>query len=57
MKREINNDIIHENLLKGKGVLAFDEKANYREWKQKIKDKEAEYDGKINNKPSSQSGF
>ncbi len=39
MRREINNDIIHENLLKGKGVLAFDEKANYREWKQKIKDK------------------
>lgn len=39
MRREINNDIIHENLLKEKGVLAFDENANYAEWKQKIKDK------------------
>ena len=39
MRRNINNDIIHENLLKGKGALAFNENADYQEWKQKIKDK------------------
>ena len=36
MRREINNDLVHENLLRQKGALAFDENANYPEWKKKV---------------------
>ena len=39
MRREINNDLVHENLLRQKGALAFDENANYPEWKKKVEEK------------------
>ena len=31
--RKIDNDIIHENLLKNKPILAFDENVDYAKWK------------------------
>ena len=37
--RKIDNDIIHENLLKNKPILAYDEKKDYAEWKSQIKQK------------------
>lgn len=37
--RKIDNDIVHENLLKDKPLLAFDENANYQEWKEQIRQK------------------
>ena len=37
--RELNTDTLHEALMKRKPLLAFDENANYEEWKAKIKEK------------------
>ena len=37
--KTINNDIIHEQLLNKKPLLAYDEKNDYAEWKQKVKEK------------------
>ena len=37
--RKIDNDIIHENLLKNKPILAFDDNANYKEWKERLRQK------------------
>ena len=37
--REINNDIVHDNLFKDKPLLAYDEKNDYAAWKQQLKDK------------------
>ena len=39
MRREINNDLLHEALMRRKPLLAFDENANYDEWKAQIKAK------------------
>lgn len=38
MKR-IDNDIIHENLLKAKPILAYNEANDYTAWKKQVKDK------------------
>ena len=37
--REMNTDSLHESLMKRKPLLAFDENANYDEWKAKVKEK------------------
>lgn len=38
MKR-IDNDIIHENLMQEKPILAFDENVDYQKWKGQVRDK------------------
>ena len=40
--RKIDNDLIHERLLKNRPLLAFDEKDNYVEWKEKVRQKYVE---------------
>lgn len=40
--RELNNDLLHEELLKQKPLLAFDENADYPAWKAQIKEKYVE---------------
>ena len=45
MKKEINVDVIHEELFKDKPLLAFDEKADYQTWKKQIKEKYIEFLG------------
>ena len=35
----IDNDIVHEELLKAKPILAYDEQRNYAEWKKQVKQK------------------
>lgn len=35
----IDNDVVHENLLKDKPLLAFDEQADYTEWKKQVQEK------------------
>ncbi len=37
--KKIDNDVIHEQLLKNKPLLAYDEKNDYIEWKEKVKRK------------------
>ena len=37
--KTINNDVIHEQLLSQKPLLAYDEKNDYAEWKQKVREK------------------
>jgi cephalosporin-C deacetylase-like acetyl esterase len=37
--KTINNDVIHEQLLSQKPLLAYDEKNDYTEWKQKVREK------------------
>ena len=37
--KTINNDVIHEQLLSQKPILAYDEKNDYAEWKQKVGEK------------------
>lgn len=37
--RLIDNDIIHEQLLQNKPLLAFDEKNDYTEWKEQVREK------------------
>ena len=37
--KEINNDLLHETLMRRKPVMAFDENADYGEWKAKLKEK------------------
>ena len=37
--REMNTDLLHEALMKRKPLLAFDENADYDEWKAKVKEK------------------
>ena len=37
--RKIVNDTIHENLLKEKPILAYDESNDYKAWKEKIREK------------------
>ena len=37
--RVIDNDVIHEQLLSQKPLLAYNEKNDYAEWKQKVKEK------------------
>ena len=34
--RKIDNDVIHENLFNQKPKMAFDENANYEEWKKQV---------------------
>ena len=41
MKR-IDNDTIHENLLKAKPTLAYDETKDYAAWKKQVKEKYVE---------------
>ena len=36
--REINNDIVHENLLRNKPLLAYDENNDYAAWKKQVKE-------------------
>lgn len=43
--REINNDIIHENLFQEKPILAYDDNGNYAEWKKQVKEKFIEFLG------------
>lgn len=43
--RKIDNDVIHENLFKLKPKMAFDENANYAEWKKQVKEKYMEFLG------------
>ena len=38
MRREINNDIIHDNLLKDKPLLAYDANNDYHAWKKQVKE-------------------
>ncbi len=40
--RKIDNDAVHENLLKNKPVLAFDENADYPKWKERLRAKYTE---------------
>jgi len=40
--RKIDNDAVHENLLKNKPVLAFDENADYPKWKERLRTKYTE---------------
>lgn len=40
--RELNNDLLHEELLKQKPLLAFDENADYPAWKAQVKEKYVE---------------
>jgi cephalosporin-C deacetylase-like acetyl esterase len=37
--REINNDLLHERLLKNEPILKFDENADFEEWKKALKAK------------------
>lgn len=37
--KTINNDVIHEQLLSQKPLLAYNEKNDYAEWKQKVREK------------------
>ncbi|MBR1677548.1 MAG: alpha/beta hydrolase [Clostridia bacterium] len=43
--REINNDTVHENLLKRTPVLAFDENKDYAVWKKDVREKFVELIG------------
>ena len=43
--RKIDNDVIHENLLNQKPKMAYDENANYAEWKKQVKEKYIEFLG------------
>ena len=36
--RKIDNDIVHDNLLKAKPLLAYDEKNDYQTWKGKVRE-------------------
>lgn len=45
MNKEINVDVLHEELFKSKPLLAFDEKADYQAWKKQIKEKYIEFLG------------
>ncbi len=40
--RTIDNDIIHEQLLKTRPILSYDENNNYSEWKEKVRQKYVE---------------
>ena len=37
--KEINNDILHENLLKRKPLLSYDENADFDLWREKVREK------------------
>ena len=37
--KNINVDVLHEELIKNKPILAFDENQDYNLWKKQVKDK------------------